>query len=689
MGNIPEEIVHLMTTEDETILKTITPQLKQAVTWSNSNIANKQEQALKHYKREPLPGDDKLKGKSKWVSSKVQQHVDWLSGQLVRILDSAENVVEFCGIDPSDDAIARQQNTVVNWVMKTKNSHVAYLQPWIQNGLLTGLGVLTAEFEVETEESLPRLLKRVPNEHLVALNQQEEQGLIVIEEVGKPETIPGPMGISEVRDLKIRSVKRIPKFQILSVAPEDFIVSKDAKFDPETGGIDARIQGHRKLVSRGDLLEMGFERENVAALPAASDKTDGIALERSKDLAGEQGVGPDDVEVFTIYTKMKIGKDRMARHWRLTIGGDLENHPVLLDHTEVSKIAPYAAFCPFPIADTLFGLGIADRLADDHVLLTRIYRSVLDSLSQSVNPIKIVNPDTTNVEDLLNTHAGAIVRSTDPTGGISYNKSPFAGADAMPVIDQLSRELEYSTGTGPTMVGVNGEDFSRVSATSANLRSNASQLLIEMISRFFADTGYRALVKIVVDLLIQKPDEAAELISRLTNGQAIPLDEFSTDFDLQTSVAFGVMSRDQSQAQLTNLLQQQYQALQAGLPVVNAQSIYSTLSKLIEGQGLKNTAPFLVDPATIPPQPPAPPPPDPNAGLIEIEKVKAQLKAQSDEADRQFQIAKHAADIDLKRAELQMEYELKARELELKYAKPVEDTVTIVQEVPSYPEAYV
>lgn len=670
-----------MNNEDEAILNSITPQLKQAVTWSNSNIANKQEQALKHYKREPLPGDDRLKGKSKWVSSKVQQHVDWLSGQLIRILDSAENVVEFCGIDPSDDAIAKQQNLVVNWIMKTKNSHVAYLQPWIQNGLLTGLGILTAEFEVETEESLPRLLKGVPNEHLVTLNAQEEQGLIVIEEVGKAQTIPGPMGPVELRDLKIRTIKRIPKFQILSVAPEDFVVSKDAKFDPETGGIAAKIQGHRKLVTRGDLREMGFDREKIDALPAASDKTDGIALERSKDLAGEQGVGPDDVEVFTIYTKMKIGKDTKARYWRLTVGGDLENRPVLLDTTEVSKIAPYAAFCPFPIADTLFGLGIADRLADDHILITRMYRAVLDSLSMSVSPIRVVNPDTTNVEDLLNTHAGAIVRSTDPTGGISYNKPPFAGADAMPVIDQMSRELEYSTGTGPNMVGVNADDFSRVSATSANLRSNASQLLVESISRFFADTGYRALVKIVVDLLIQKPDEAAELVSRLTNAQAIPLDQFSADFDLTTSVAFGVMSRDQSTAQLSNLLGQQMSAIQAGLPVANAQNVYETLNKMAETAGFKNTGLFFTDPSTLPPPPaPQPPPPSEAEIMAQAERLKAELKAQADAADREFKMQQFIAEMDFKRDSLLQEREIKIAEIEARYGAEVEKQRIIAEQ---------
>ncbi|GCA50629.1 hypothetical protein KGO5_03076 [Sinorhizobium sp. KGO-5] len=676
-----------MTNEEEAILRTITPQLKSAVTWSNSHIANKQEQALKHYKREALLDDEKLKGKSKWVSPKVQQHVDWLSGQLIRIFDAPENVVEFCGVGPEDEAIARQQTQVVNWILKTKNSHGAYLQPWIQNGLLTGLGVITAEFETHTEESLPRVLKNVPNEMLVALNQQEEAGQIIIEEVGKAQTQPGPMGIIETRDIKIRTVKRVPCFSILSVRPEDFLISKEASFDPETGGIAAKIQGHRKLISKGDLLEMGFDAEKVNALPAASDKTDGIALERSKDLAGERGVGPDDVEVFTVYTKAKIGKDKKARHYRLTIGGDIESSPVLLDYTEVSRFYPYAAFTPFPIADTLFSLGVADRLADDHILITRMYRNVLDNLSEHVNPIKIVNQDNVNIDDLLSPHAGKVVRVTSGSvsEGISFNAVPFVGADAIPVIDQLSQSLEFSTGTGPTMIGVNAEDFQRTSATAANLRSNASQLLIEMISRFFADTGYKYLVKIVVDLLIQNPEEAAELTSRLTN-QAIPLDEFSTDYDVATSVAFGVMSRDQSAAQLTNILNHQMQLMQAGSPIVSQQQVYATHQKLAETAGFKNTSMFFTDPSTLPPPPPPPPPVDPNAGLIEMEKVKAQLKAQQDQADREFQMTKLGAQQDFERDQMAQDLELKKAEIEAKYAAQVEvERLKLEQRMPRDP----
>ncbi|TWF46313.1 hypothetical protein FHW37_1158 [Neorhizobium alkalisoli] len=74
-------------------------------------------------------------------------------------------------------------------------------------------------------------------------------------------------------------------------------------------------------------------------------------MERTRDLDSKQGISGDDVEVYQVYSKLKI--DKKPRHYRLTLAGDL-NSPVLLDHEETSKYPPYAALCPFPIADTLF-----------------------------------------------------------------------------------------------------------------------------------------------------------------------------------------------------------------------------------------------------------------------------------------------------------------------------------------------
>lgn len=677
--------------DEQAIETSIADKLKDAVSFSNSNIATKHETALKYYKRAYLPGDDKIKGRSKWVSPEVQQRVDWSVASMIRIFDSPENVCEFLPFGPEDEAIARQQTSVVNWILKTKNSHLSFLQPWLQNGFICGLGIVTAEFTTETVEGLPRTFKGIPDAQLLVFDQQEEAGQIVIDSASKPYL--NEAGIS-VRDLKIRNVRRNPVFNVLSVAPEDFIISRDAKIDPETGGIAAKLQGHRKIVSKATLLEMGYDADKVSQIAFASSKSDGIALERSKDLEGDQGVNGDDVEVFVVYCKMKIDQKK-ARHYRFTMAGGIEK-PVLLDYEETTRLYPYAPFVPFPQADTLFSMGIADKIGDDHVLTTRIQRAMIDDLHSHVNPTKIVNPDAVNLDDLLNVHPGSIVRSSDPTGGISYSIPPFSGADAMPVLANLSTSLDFTTGVGPQMVSLNASDLQNATATAVNQRNNSSQLLVEMISRYFADTGYAYLIRIVIDQLLQKPEEAQAFIARLTNN-FVAIDEFSPELDTTTSVAFGVMSRDQSAAALNNLLAQQMQAMQAGLPIVNAQTIYNTLAKLSETAGFKNSSLFFVDPSTLPPPPPPQPPIDPNAGLIEMEKVKAQLKAQSDEADRNFEMQKLVAQLqqqqsefndqmELKTKQLEQDYLLKLMELDKKYSQQTEprnDLSQMMIEVPN------
>lgn len=653
--------------DEDRILKEISEKLKNAVSWSNSNIANKQEQALKYYRRSLLPGDDKLVGRSRWVSAEIQTRVDWLTASLIRIFDSPDNVCEFAPVSSEDDALAKQQTAVVNWILKTKNSHLSFLHPWIQNGLITSLGVVTAEFTEEVEEGLPKLLKGVPEQILPQLTAQEEAGEIIIERVGKPVLDPVQ---GTLRDISIREVRKTPKFSVFSLPPEDVIVSMDAKFDPETGGISAKIQGHRKYYCRQELIDMGFDREKVESIPSSSDKMSGIANERNKlTFDGRDNHAGSDVEVIVIYTKIKI--DKKARHYRITLGGGTESY-VYLDHEEVSRFYPYAAFVPFPQADSLLaGLGVADKIGDDHVLLSRMNRAILDSLQLSVNPTKIVNPDVTNLDDALSIHPGKVIRSTDPSGGISYNAPPFAGSNAIPVFQQMQQGLDFSTGVGASMIGLNPSDFQNTTATAVNQRSNSSQLIVEMVARIFAETGYRYLTKIIISQLTEKPELAQKFISRLTNS-FVPIDQFEPELDVSTSVAFAVMSRDQSTQNLMNMLNQQLNLQGSGSPIVNPQNVYSTLTKLAEASGFKNTAAFFTDPSTVPPPPPAPAAPDPNAGLIEVEKVKAQLKAQSDDAQRQFDTIKLQAEMDLKRDQLAAEIELKRYEMELKYRQAVD-----------------
>ncbi|WP_421423436.1 portal protein [Agrobacterium rosae] len=677
--------------DESKLTNQIARMVRDAVGFSATNIENKMEQALSLYKREALDGDDKFSGRSKWVSPDVMERVDWSVAQCIRVFDSSNKVVEFLPNGPEDEPLAEQQTMAVNFIARSKNSHVAFLEPWLKNGFITGLGITMVDFKSYSEEGMIETLKGVADEQLVQITQDEADGNNIIEKVGEPYSAPLPpelqgliqqqrlppeamemaaQFVPQVRDLQIRKIRKQRQMVIKNLRPEDFIVSKDASFDQQTGGICAKVQGHKRVVGRASLIEQGFDKEKVEKIVGAHDRHEGISLVRSERTDYDEGVSDveDDVTVYEIFTFIAIDSDK-RRHYRITLAGDIESSPVLLDYTETSKYYPYAAFCPFPMPNTLFGHGIADRIGDDQILLSKMQRGVIDSLHKSVHPTQVINPDVTNVDDALNIHPGSIIRSSDPTGGITYNTVPFTGASALPIMDQIRQSIDFTTGVGGGMMAVNASDLQNTTATATSQRANSAQLLIELICRHFADTGYRYLFKIIVDLLVQFPEDAEAFIKRLTDQyERIKVDEWDPDMDVTATIAFGVMNKDFNAAMLQNILGQQMQLLQSGMPIVQPQNIYNTLTKMAENAGFKNAGAFWVDPSTLPPPPPPAPPVDPNAGLIEIEKVKAQLKAESDQQKAQIDLLKLRIEDDRKRDEMIQSFSLKFAELEAKYS---------------------
>lgn len=671
--------------DEDAITRSIALALKEAVGVSVTNIANKQEEALKLYMREPFATDKAGDGKSKWISADVQERTDWATAQLIRVFDSQNQVVSFCPNEPNDQSIADQMTDVCNFVVRSKNSHVAMLSPWSKNGFLTGFGVITVEFRREREELREELLRGVADAQLVDLVAQEEAGQIVIEERGEPydsptQKLPGlPEELEaiasqmqrKVRDIKIRRIREFPQMNIVNLAPEDFIVSKDAQIDQQSGGIKAKLQGHKRVISRSELVEMGFDEKKVALIPLADADTDGMSLQRSKATDYDDGTGEveDDVTVYEVYTKTDIGSGK-RRHYRMVLGGDLENKPVLLHYEEVSKFYPYAAFVPFPIPNTLFGQGMVDRVGPTQRLVSQITRAQHDNLNKSVNPITVYNPDLVRADDLLNIHAGKAIRSEDPSAGISWVQHPFTAMQAQPLLESLKQDLDYTTGVGGALASVNASDLQNTTATANAQRASSQQMLVEQVCREFADTGYRYLFRIIIDQFQQNPEDAEIYIRRLTGSYTpIQIDMWDADMDVTANVAFGVTDKIGNSANLQQVLALQTQFQPMGL--ANPQTLYTTATKIAENAGFKNAQAFFVDPSTLPPQPPAPPPPDPNSALIEEMRIKGELDAAAKQKEYEFQWNKLRMEDDLKRDQMAQDLEIKRAEIEAKYQAQV------------------
>ncbi len=685
------------------IASLIGKKLSTATSFATSQLQQQYERNLKQYLRQPMPADDKIRGRSKFVSSDVQERVGWAVAQILRVLDGQKSVVYFepKTAAPYDLQIAKQQNVVINHILRERNSHVSLLTPWVQNACLYGLGVMYVDLTASRKESLPKLMKAVNDDQLVQMVADEKEGKIIITEVGDeyrneidPQLLAGlaaqmgmPIDPSQIdleslptaikdqimptaRDIKIRTISHNPEFTFKALAVEDFIVSSDADIDVQTGGIVADIQGHRTYVSKEELLERGYDADLVEKLPLAGSKSDGVAQTREQTTTGQDNKPTGNVvDVYEIFTRTKIDDDTV-RPYRVTIAGST-SAPIVLDWNEVTCTYPYAPFVPFPLANTLFGQGIADRVGNEQDLISKIQRAILDNLHMHVDPVKIINPEVTSVDDILSIHPGKVIRSEDPTGGISYNQQQFAGMSAMPVIDQMKNNMDYTTGVGGQMVSVDPADLQRVAAGANAQRANAQQILIEQVCRHMADTGYRYLVRIIIDLCVQHPDLAEQYIQRLSD-QYVPfaIDDWSSEMDVTTTISFGSMDRDYRMSILQSTLQSQMQAMQSG--IAGPQQIYKTLVEIAETAGLQGAEAYYIDPATLPPPPPPPEPVDPNKSLAEAEILKAQLKAQADEKEREFEAYKLRVEDDFRRDELAQKLVIEQAEIAAKYGAQID-----------------
>ena len=101
-----------------------------------------------------------------------------------------------------------------------------------------------------------------------------------------------------------------------------------------------------------------------------------------------------------------------------------------------------------PISHTIVGDSLADYVQDiQRYKDGNMMRGVLDSLAESINPKSAVNELVVDMDDAQNDDNGAIIRVRgNPGDAISYVTTPFAGQQALPILDLMNDVLQRRTG---------------------------------------------------------------------------------------------------------------------------------------------------------------------------------------------------------------------------------------------------
>ena len=280
-----------------------------------------------------------------------------------------------------------------------------------------------------------------------------------------------------------------------------------------------------------------------------------------------------------------------------------------------------------------------------------------------------------NLDDLLNSTAGGIIRMKNPNAVVPMTVQSSA-AQSFPMLDYLDQEQSKATGVNDMMNGLDPNVLQNVSATAVSTMTQQSQGKLELIARIFADTGVKELMRGILHLVCKYQTEPRELA---INGRVMQLNprEWENLYNVSINVGLGNGSSDEKIAMLQMMLAKQEQILmQYGLanPLVDLKQYRETLAKFINASGYRDDNAFIkeIDDAGLAQvmeadaqQDKTPPEVKAAQAIAKAETDKAQMKAETDMAKQQLETQKLQFNVQMEQQKL----ELEAKQQEIESAK--------------------
>jgi hypothetical protein len=648
-------------------------EIDNAIGFLETETVDDRRKALDYYLRRPYGNEQE--GRSQIVTGEVAEVIDGALPQLVRVFTASDDIVRFEPKGPGDEEGAKQATEYANWVFYRDNEGFLVLHNWFKDALLQKTGVVKAYWDTKIEVTKEEY-QNLTDDELVLLMSDGTRD-IVEQETVENEAGLDPMGqpmIVRAHNVKVSKKKTSGGVVVENVPPEEFLISKRAK------DIDsAPFVAHRRLVTRSELVAMGFDPADIATIPTSTD------LEFSAERVSrfDQSETPDDgsmdesmeeVEVFECYVRCDMDGDGIAELRRVVYAGN----EILLN--EETDYIPFHAICPIPVPHKFFGQSLADRAMDIQLQKSTITRQMLDNLYLTNNARMGAVEGQVNIDDLLTVTPGGIVRMKNPNAVVPLTVPPVAN-QAFPMLEYLDNVQSKRTGVSDAQQGLNPDILQNVTAAAIAATMSSASGKIELIARIFAETGVKSLFKGILHLVTKYQDKPRMIRLR---GKYIPIDprSWSNQYDLSISVGLGTGNKQEQMAMLQMVLSKQEQIIQGygpANPLVSVGQYRNTLGRFIEAAGFKDSEIFFKEiPAEVDQQLSNPSPqqqqPDPAVqAMIQQSQAQIQIAQQKAMADVEANKQKALADIQLARekaaAEIQLAREKAAAELELKKAE--------------------
>ncbi len=668
--------------DDPTLRSILQGQINNAIGYLGGLLSDQREKSLEYYQGDPLGNE--MAGRSQVVSTDVADTVESLLPNLLRVFTSSDKVVRCEPVRAEDEPIADQATAYLNHIFYKENDGFTLLYNFFKDALIEKNGILkifydeTEDVEHETYKNLTdeeyKVLVDNPEveilEHDEKEDEQADQAIEQFEEQMAAQGMDMDIPLPKLHDCKIKRISLKGKIKVESIPPEEFLIDKSAvKLE------DAEYVGHRVQLTRTQLVQMGYDKDEVYNLPTSDStilNTEKLARFRNiEDYPYDTSNDPSTqkIEIYENYIRYDYDGDGIAELRKVVSVGS--SAYTILENMPCDQI-PFVSVTPIPMPHRFYGRSIAELVEDIQLMKSTVMRQLLDNMYLTNNNRVAIMDGMVNMDDLLTTRPGGVVRTKQPPNQVMQplQAQPIS-QQAFPLLEYLDQVREVRTGVTKYNQGLDSESLNKT-ATGISAIMNQTQMRSELVARIFAETGVKDLFRKMFALSIKYQDK--EKIIQL-NGEYIPVlpTEWKDRFNVTITVGLGTGTKEQQIMMLNNILQKQLQAFELqgrrDYPMVTMKNIYNTLSKVIENAGLQTVESYFIDPIKGKQLMTPPPPPE----ISPIEKIEmARIDAEN---------KRKVADIELRYKELEqrtqdslLDFEAKIKDIALKYNTQLDTT---------------
>ncbi len=620
--------------DERQLLAICNAEVQNSLGYLNSFVSQQRGDAMKYYLR--MPFGNEVDGRSQVITSDVADAVEWMMPSLIRVFASCDTAVRFEPVGPEDEAQAQQETDYVNHVFYKENDGFLVLYSWFKDALLQKNGIVKVFWE-ESEKITTESYEDLNDFEFSQLMADEE--LEPIEHSEELEDVQTEMGVVSERrhDVKFKRTCKEGRAVVIPIPPEEFLISRAHNSVNPDG---TPFCAHKVKKSPSKLKEEGYSDKVIEQL--YNDDELNYSQERVqrfiKDDPNAQTVDSMDptmreIWVTECFLRVDYDDDGIAELRKVTVSGN-----TVLDNEEIDTI-PFAVITPNIMTHKFYGVSLADETMEIQEMRSTLYRQIFDNIYFANNGRFVALEGRVNLDDLLTSRPGGIVRATDPNA-VTPIMVPQLGPQVFTLLEQLSAFKEDRTGMSRQTMGLEADDLKYASATNGQNMLTASQQKPELVARIFAETGVKQLFRKLHELLLKHQNK--EKVVKLRNRWVqIDPSEWRERNNLTVTVGLGTGNREQTGAAYMAVYNLQKDiAVSGGSKLVKEQNIYNTAQKFVEATGLKESGLFFNDPSTMPDPPPPPPPPELLAiqAQVEIEAQKRQVEMQKMTLEHQYRM---------------------------------------------------